>query len=178
VLREDALDPLELQPEPGEPETEEEELSIEVDDDSEVLENTAPSRRLALEDLRPRGAASGQSREGTWPPAAPAPFGTVEEEDVEEISLDAADPEPTPDPPSRSRSPLSEPARAVAELRATPAPPDAPQVIAATVPVSVELRPGSPAHASVSIPVQVMVGGRLTQVQLNLRLVLDLKLQK
>jgi hypothetical protein len=47
-----------------------------------------------------------------------------------------------------------------------------------TVPVSIEVKPGMPTEAEVAIPVQLMIGGRMTEVQINVRLVLDLKFPK
>jgi mutual gliding-motility protein MglA len=168
---EDVLEPLELQPE-----GDEEELSLEVDDDSEVLENTNPT---------PRGrpghdtvARSGQDaedlRERLRQPPSSVQFQPVEE-DVEEISLDPPDPEPVVRRPEPVRAPDTP--RPTPPLRPPP-PAPRPEVTATTVPVSLEVRPGTPVETEVAIPVQVMVGGRLTQVQINLRLILDLKLQK
>jgi signal recognition particle receptor subunit beta len=173
---EDVLEPLELQPE-----GDEEELSLDVDD-SEVLENTSPTPRgrPGHETVARSGPETDDLRERLRQPAASVEFEAVEEE-IEELSLDPPDPEPArrPEPPPRRPDPPRAPdtPRPAPPLRAaSPAP--RPEVTATSVPVSLEVRPGTPVETEVAIPVQVMVGGRLTQVQINLRLILDLKLQK
>jgi hypothetical protein len=40
------------------------------------------------------------------------------------------------------------------------------------------VKPGTPAEAEVAIPIQLIVGGRVTEIQVNVRLILDLKLPK
>jgi signal recognition particle receptor subunit beta len=178
---EDLLESLELQPDA------EEELSLEVDDDSEVLDDTHPKpRHKPGQETVARSAPEtdhlrARLRQG---PSA-VQFEPIEE-DVEEISLDPpeSEPPPRPTPPSAPPRRPAEPARtndtprpsppvrlppAAAERRAEPA---------ASVPVSIEVKPGAPTEAEVTIPVQLMVGGRVTEVQINVRLILDLKFPK
>jgi hypothetical protein len=148
-------------------------------DDSEVLENTNPTPRgrPGHETVERSGQEADDLRQRLRQPPSSVQFQPVEE-DVEEISLDPPDPEPVVRRPEPVRAPDTP--RPTPPLRPPPPAPSAPRpdVTATTVPVSLEVRPGTPVETEVSIPVQVMVGGRLTQVQINLRLILDLKLQK
>jgi signal recognition particle receptor subunit beta len=176
---EDVLESLELQPE-------EEELSLEVDDDSEVLENTNPKPRTrpGHDTVARSGPETDDLRERLRQPPAAVEFQPIEE-DADEISLDAPDPEPArrPEPPRRPPEPVrandtprpSPPVRMPQPL--TPPPPARPPV-PTTIPVSIEVKPGRPTEAEVVIPVQLMVGGRMTEVHINVRLVLDLKFPK
>ena len=41
--------------------------------------------------------------------------------------------------------------------------------------MTVDLRPGAPAEAEVTIPLELTINGRKTPVQVNVRLVLELK---
>jgi hypothetical protein len=174
---EDVLESLELQPE-------EEELSLEVDD-SEVLDNTnpTPQAKPGHDTVARSGPETDELRDRLRQPPASVQFEPIEEDAEEEISLDPPDPEPArPDPPRR----LPEAARGAETPRPAPpvrlpnptTPTPAPRPVPTTAPVSIEVKPGTPAEAEVAIPVQLMVGGRMTQVQINVRLVLDLKFPK
>ena len=173
---EEMLEPLELQPEADE------DSAFEVDL-SEVLENTNPKPRgqPGRDTLARSGPETDDLRERLRQPPPSVQFQPIEE-DVEEISLDPPEPEPfaRPEPPPARRPP--EPARAPQTPPPSPparmSQPASRPAVTATVPVPLEVGPGTPVETEVAIPVQVMVGGRLTQLQINLRLILDLKLQK
>ncbi|HVR70278.1 MAG TPA: hypothetical protein VMT87_05470, partial [Vicinamibacteria bacterium] len=167
---EDVLESLELQPD-------EDELSLEVDD-SEVLDNTNPKPRPGHDTLARSGPETDELRERLRRPPPSVEFQPIEE-DVEEIVLDPPESEPPRRMPAPARAPEtprpSPPVRLPPPL--TP-PPSARPAVPTVVPVSIEVKPGTPAEAEVAIPVQIMVGGRMTQVQINVRLLLDLKFPK
>jgi signal recognition particle receptor subunit beta len=179
---EDLLDSLELQPE-----SDEEELSLEVEE-SEVLQNTNPTPRgrVGHDTVAKSGPETDELRERLRQPPSRVQFEPIEE-DVE-ISFDSPEPAPLrrPEPPPRPQPPAPRTPPPVARAPETPRPspptrppqPSAPVEVATTVPVSVEVKPGIPVEAEVAIPVTVVIGGRMTQVQINLRLILDLKLPK
>jgi signal recognition particle receptor subunit beta len=166
---EDALESLELQPEADE------DISLEVDDDSEVLANTNPQPRRAGQDTVARsGAETDELRDRLrTPPRSAVQFQPVEE-DMEEIALDAPDPEPEPAPAPVRRP---EPPRASDTPRPTPAPrkPELTPPPPAPIPVAVDLRPGAPAEAQVTIPLELTINGRKQVVQVNVKLLLELK---
>jgi signal recognition particle receptor subunit beta len=96
-----------------------------------------------------------------------------EEHEVEEISLDSHDvrdllAEPAPEPP-RARSSPRAPA---------PPPPVAAPATAAAVPVSVDLVASGPGRAEVAIPVDIVLKNGTAQVNLTVRLTLNLKIQQ
>ena len=167
---EDALESLELQPEG------EEEISLEVDD-SEVLAETNPKPRRAGQDTVARaGPETDELRDRLRQPPRPVEFEPVEDE-MEEISLDAPEPEPArrPEPPPPRRP---EPARAAATPR--PAPPARPPdpltpPPSPAIPVSIDVRPGAPAEAEVTIPLDLTINGRKTRVEISVKLVLEVK---
>lgn len=179
---EDLLDSLELQPE-----SDEEELSLEVEE-SEVLQNTNPTPRgrVGQDTVARSGPETDELRDRLRQPPSRVQFEPIEE-DVEEITFDSPEPAPLrrPEPPPpRPQTPAPRTRPPIARAPETPRPspptrspqPSAPVEVATTVPVSVEVKPGMPAEAEVAIPVTVVIGGRMTQVQINLRLILDLKL--
>jgi hypothetical protein len=181
---EELLESLELQPDL------EEELSLE-EDDSEVLNDTHPKpprTRPGHDTVARSGPETDDLRERLRQPPSSVQFEPIEE-DVEEISLDPPADEPVlrpaPAPPAAPPRRMPEAARAAEPPRPSPPVRTAPPPAAAprtqppvTAPVVVELKPGAPAEAEVAIPIQILVGGRATEVVVNVRLTLDLKIPR
>ena len=157
-------------------------------DESEVLDDTHPKpprMRPGQETVARSGPDTDDLRERLRQPSA-VRFEPIEE-DVEDIALDApaSPPARRPEPPAPAPRRAAEPARANETPRPSPpvrmpSAPAAPArpAVAASAPVSIEVNPGTPTEAYVAIPVQLLVGGRLTEVQINIKLILDLKFPK
>jgi signal recognition particle receptor subunit beta len=169
---EEHLESLDLQPD-----GEDEELSLEVDD-SEVLDNTNPKPRprVGQETMARSGPETDDLRERLRQPPRPAAVEFEAVEDIEEIALDGPDPEPAParrpDPPAPRRP---EPVRADDTPRPTPPPRMAqPQT---PPPVAIELSAGAPAEAEVTIPLELTINGKRRKVEVHLKLVVELRVK-
>jgi signal recognition particle receptor subunit beta len=184
-----------------------EEISLSVDEDVAVEVRTDTDPRIKAKSTLVRGGdeAADLRRRIRQPMAEPElSLEAIDEEDaeIEELTLD----EPPPPPPARpapaparpapavarppvpaaapvSRAPAAPPARPpsmpaplVSAARPVPAPGRPSPTTISTAPVSVQLS-GSPGQTDIAIPVEVILNNGTAQVQINLRLTLNLKLQ-
>jgi signal recognition particle receptor subunit beta len=173
-----------------------EEISLSVDEEPAVMaraDRTDP--RIVAKSTAIRGGddAADLRRRISQPPPQDEPelsLEAIDEEEVEieELTLDNPPPAPVrpapvaarPSAPPRAAAPAPRPAAAppsrpapVPAVRPAPAP--SPSSIT-TAPVSVQLR--APGQTDVSIPVDVVVNNGTAQVQIHLRLTLNLKLDR
>ena len=189
------------------PSNDAEEISLSVDEEPSVMARTDTDPRIRAKSTMIRGgddAADLRRRIGQPLPEPELSLEAIDEEDmeIEELTLD----ESPPPPPARPAPPRPAPAavrpaapappafappraQAAAPVRvapvvpaaaARPAPPRPPAQSApatiSTAPVSVQLS-GSPGRTDIAIPVEVILNNGTAQVQINLRLTLNLKLQ-
>ena len=189
------------------PSNDAEEISLSVDEEPSVMARTDTDPRIRAKSTMIRGgddAADLRRRIGQPLPEPELSLEAIDEEDmeIEELTLD----ESPPPPPARPAPPRPAPAavrpaapappafappraQAAAPVRAAPvvpaaaarpAPPRPPAESApatiSTAPVSVQLS-GSPGRTDIAIPVEVILNNGTAQVQINLRLTLNLKLQ-
>ena len=189
------------------PSNDAEEISLSVDEEPSVMARTDTDPRIRAKSTMVRGgddAADLRRRIGQPLPEPELSLEAIDEEDmeIEELTLD----ESPPPPPARPAPPRPAPAavrpaapappafappraQAAAPVRAAPvvpaaaarpAPPRPPAESApatiSTAPVSVQLS-GSPGRTDIAIPVEVILNNGTAQVQINLRLTLNLKLQ-
>jgi len=147
------------------------ELSLEAidEEDAEIEELTLdeppapPPARPAPAPARPAPAPARPAPA----PARPAPAAARPPAPAAVVPAPAA-------PPAR---PASVPAPLVSAARAVPAPGRPSPTTISTAPVSVQLS-GSPGQTDIAIPVEVILNNGTAQVQINLRLTLNLKLQR
>ena len=189
------------------PSNDAEEISLSVDEEPSVMARTDTDPRIRAKSTMIRGgddAADLRRRIGQPLPEPELSLEAIDDEDmeIEELTLD----ESPPPPPARPAPPRPAPAavrpaapappafappraQAAAPVRAAPvvpaaaarpAPPRPPAESApatiSTAPVSVQLS-GSPGRTDIAIPVEVILNNGTAQVQINLRLTLNLKLQ-
>jgi signal recognition particle receptor subunit beta len=184
-----------------------EEISLSVDEEPAVMARTDTDPRIKAKSTAIRGGddvADLRRRISQPLPEPELSLEAIDDEDmeIEELTLDESPPSPparpapprpapaalrpaAPAPPAfvPPRAPAAAPVRAapvVPAAAARPAPPRPPAESApatiSTAPVSVQLS-GTPGRTDIAIPVEVILNNGTAQVQINLRLTLNLKLQ-
>jgi signal recognition particle receptor subunit beta len=192
---EDLLDSLHLSPDGDDDEVmvedpEPDALSLDVEEPLDVVEedDEPPSRqrvRVGTETVASTPRETEMLRQRIGRPLSDLDLERIEEEEqeVEEISLDSPAPSAAPAfrpyleedlfaerPPARAEQP-----QPPATVPPAPAPASA---LAASVPVSVDLVASGPGQADVAIPVEIVLNNGTAQVNLHVRLTLNLKIQQ
>jgi len=164
-----------------------EEISLTVDEEPAVMARTETDPRIKAKSTLVRGGddAADLRRRISQPMMEPEmSLEAIDEEEVEIEELTFDNPPPPPAPPrAPARAPVPAAAavastRAVAPPAARPAASRPPAVSSiSTAPVSVQLS-GAPGQTDISIPVEVVLNNGTAQVQIHLRLTLNLKLDR